>query len=239
MGIFDLDAPAFQLLDDLQPLDGVDIDPRIDEIKIRHLLEHAGGWDRNFSYDPMFMSREIALAMGTPAPADCLTFIRYMLGQPLDFDPGSQYAYSNFGYCVLGRVIEKVSGMAFEDYVQTHILEPIEDDNMYIGHSLLEYKHAGEVHYYGTEAELAQSVFPEIREFTPWPYGGFYLEAMDSHGGWIASATDLVRFAAALDDTNWVAILEPETLNFILSRPEIPLWEDASNYYALGWFVRN
>ena len=33
-----------------------------------------------------------------------------MLRQPLDFDPGNEYAYSNFGYCLLGRVIEKVSG---------------------------------------------------------------------------------------------------------------------------------
>jgi CubicO group peptidase (beta-lactamase class C family) len=36
--------------------------------------------------------------------------IRNMLGKPLDFDPGAKYVYSNFGYCVLGRVIEKVTG---------------------------------------------------------------------------------------------------------------------------------
>jgi len=39
-----------------------------------------------------------------------LSKIRYMLTQPLDFDPGTQYAYSNFGYCVLGRIIEKIAG---------------------------------------------------------------------------------------------------------------------------------
>ncbi len=37
-----------------------------------------------------------------------MDIIRYMMGHKLDFDPGSRYAYSNFGYCVLGRVIEKV-----------------------------------------------------------------------------------------------------------------------------------
>ena len=134
-GILTLDTPVFQYLDDLQPLDGMDVDPRIDEITIRHLLEHSGGWDRNVSYDPMFMPSDIARAAGTPEPADCTTIIRYMLGQPLDFDPGSQYAYSNFGYCILGRVIEKASGIPYEAYVATHILDPIEIEDMRLGHS--------------------------------------------------------------------------------------------------------
>ena len=43
----------------------------------------------------------------------------------------------------------------------------------------------------------AASVFDETQ--VPWPYGGFCLEAMDAHGGWLASAVDLARFAAALE----------------------------------------
>jgi N-acyl-D-amino-acid deacylase len=237
-GKLNLDSPAFQLLDDLQPLEGLGVDPRIDQITIRHLLEHAGGWDGNASFDPMFMSDEISQAMGTPAPADCPTIIGYMLGQPLDFDPGTQYAYSNFGYCVLGRVIEKVSGMAYEDYVKRYILEPIGVEHMRLGHSLLKDKHAGEVHYYGSEASPAQSVFPETTESTPWPYGGFYLEAMDSHGGWIASAVDLARFSYTLESTNPDALLDSDTRALMTARPDIPLWKEPSNYYALGWFVR-
>jgi N-acyl-D-amino-acid deacylase len=186
----------------------------------------------------MFMSGEISQTMETPAPADCPTIIRYMLGQTLDFDPGTQYAYSNFGYCVLGRVIEKVTGMGYEDYVRTHILAPVGIDDMHIGHTLLDDRYPGEVRYYGTEATLTPSVFPEITEFTAWPYGGFFLEAMDSHGGWIASAPDLVRFASALEDTKSTPLLEPETLDLMVSRPAIPLWEGTVNYYALGWFVR-
>jgi N-acyl-D-amino-acid deacylase len=186
----------------------------------------------------MFMSQEIARAMGTPEPTDCPTIIRYMLGQPLDFDPGSQYAYSNFGYCILGRVIEKVSGMPYEDYVETHVLEPIGIEGMRLGHSLLSDRYPDEVHYYGTESNLAQSVFPEVTELTTWPYGGFYLEAMDSHGGWLASATDLARFASALEPERPADLLKASSLELMVARPEISIWEGASNYYAFGWFVR-
>ncbi len=237
-GKLDLDTPAFQLLDEIQPPDLADIDPRIEMITVRHLLEHSGGWDSSVSPDPMFQVREIAEEMGTNPPADCPTIIGYMLSQPLDFDPGSRYAYSNFGYCVLGRVIEAVSGQTYQDYVLTHVLEPIGIQDMRLGHSLLAEQAEGEVRYYAREPEQTSAVFPEILEPVPWPYGGFYLEAMDSHGGWIASALDLARFAAALDVDNPQAVLKAGSLALMVTRPNIPQWEGASSYYALGWHVR-
>jgi CubicO group peptidase (beta-lactamase class C family) len=48
-----------------------------------------------------------------------------MAGRPLEFDPGTQTTYSNFGYLVLGRIIEKASGRSYEDYVKAEILEPL------------------------------------------------------------------------------------------------------------------
>lgn len=237
-GQLDLDTPAFQILDDFAPLDGVVVDPRMNEITILHLLEHTGGWDRNASFDPMFMTREFVEAMELSGPADCPTIIHYMLGQPLDFAPGSQYAYSNFGYCVLGRVIEKVSGQTYEDYVKTQILAPIGINDMRLGHSLLTEQAEGEVHYYAREPAETESVFSEGWQPVPWPYGGFYLEAMDSHGGWIASATDLARFASTLYDGKPQPILDSASLELMLARPEIPVWEGTSSYYALGWHVR-
>jgi N-acyl-D-amino-acid deacylase len=234
-----LDDRAFALLDDLYPPDGYNVDPRIDTITIRQLLEHAGGWDANVSFDPMFMTDEIAQEMGVPAPADCATVIRFMLEQPLDFDPGSQYTYSNFGYCVLGRVIESVTGQSYEDYITQHILEPVGIENMRLGQSLMPDRHSNEVLYYDYEgAPLAASVFPDASEPVPQPYGGFCLEAMDAHGGWIGSATDLVYFVWAVESANPSAVLTPESLSMMVSRPEPPLWEGGSSYYALGWRVR-
>jgi len=230
-GMLDLDMSVFQILDDFQPPDGTEIDPRIDEITVRHLLEHTGGWDSSASYDPMFMAREIAEELGTSPPADCPTIIRYMLGQPLDFNPGIRYAYSNFGYCVLGRVVEKVSGQTYEDYVRTNLLAPVGINGMRLGHSLLQDRYPREVQYYSTDLGLTDSVFPEISEPVPWPYGGFYLEAMDAHGGWLASAVELTLFASALESTNPPAILASDSLSLLFSRPE-------STQFAYGWKVR-
>ncbi len=86
-------------------LDFVDIEPhfeqgqhfdeRISSIRIRQLLHHSGGWDRERSYDPMFASKHIAEQLEVKSPASTSEIIRYMLGRPLDFEPGSKYAYSN------------------------------------------------------------------------------------------------------------------------------------------------
>jgi N-acyl-D-amino-acid deacylase len=225
-----LETPVFELLDDLKPLERVHVDPRINEITVRNLLEHTGGWDSSRSFDPMFMAREIGQEMGLSGPADCTAIIRFMLGQPLDFNPGSRYAYSNFGYCVLGRVIEKVSGQTYEVYVRAQLLEPAGVVGMRLGQSLLAERGPGEVRYYAAEAGLVPSVFPENTESVPWPYGGFYLEAMDAHGGWIASAADLARFAAALEQTDG-ALLQPGTITIIEDRPE-------SAGFVYGWKVR-
>jgi hypothetical protein len=81
-------------------------------------------------------------------------------------------------------------------------------------------------------------VFADEREPVSWPYGGFYLEAMDAHGAWVASAIDLVRFASTLDGSRKPGLLKPETVRRIESRPPAPMAADAPAYYGLGWNVR-
>ena len=200
-GRIDLDGPAFDLLKiPPHPEPGQQPDSRLKKITVRHLLQHTAGFDREKSGDPMFQPLEIAKAGGTKPPADPHTIIRTMRGRPLDFDPGTRYAYSNFGYCVLGRLIEKVTGSSYEEYVRRQLLAPFGIRRMRIGHSLLRDRARGETHYYQPNAGEVAPVFPEeVAEKVPWPYGGFNLEAMDAHGGWIASAVDLARFAACLD----------------------------------------
>jgi N-acyl-D-amino-acid deacylase len=227
-GRINLDARAFPLLPDLTPPAGTTPDGRLGEITIRQLLSHLGGWDRDRSFDPMFRSTQIAEALGTTPPADVEAVIRYMRGQPLDFAPGSRYAYSNFGYAVLGRLIEQASGQRYDAYVADAVLRPMGISRMRLGRSLLRDRAPGEVRYYDGGG-LATSVFPGGGQ-VPWPYGGFNLEAMDAHGGWIASAVDLARFITAVDGVSTRPdVLRPETVALMTARP--PAVWDGSPYY--------
>jgi hypothetical protein len=72
----------------------------------------------------------------------------------------------------------------------------------------------------------------------PWPYGGFHLEAMDSHGGWIASAIDLVKFANAIDGRRGKALLSQASIRELTSRPASPMAQNTPAYYGLGWEIR-
>jgi N-acyl-D-amino-acid deacylase len=124
LGKLKLNDTAFDLLK-LAPLPGNDEDPRLKKVTVLELLHHTAGFDRGASFDPMFRPIEIAKAFKANPPADPAQIIRYMLGHKLDFDPGSRYAYSNYGYCVLGRVIEKASGKRYEAFVRDTVLNPL------------------------------------------------------------------------------------------------------------------
>jgi N-acyl-D-amino-acid deacylase len=239
-GRLGLDDKAFRLLDDMKPPPGAFFDPRLTDITVRDLLRHSGGFDRAASGDPMFKPMDIAGAMGVAPPASVETIIRYMFTQPLDFPPGTQYAYSNFGYCLLGRIIERVTGERYRDFVRTHILKPMGITDMRPGRTERKSRADGEVVYYDVPGSwLTPSVFPFIRDPVALPDGGFHLEAMDSHGGWLASVVDLMRFLTAVDGrSRRRGFLKPETIAEMTARPPLAEYRDAPTYYALGWQVR-
>lgn len=106
-GMIDLDTKFLNILTQYQVTTGGD--QRLREISIRDLLRHSGGWDRDKSGDPLAWQGKISKALHISTPVLCPDVIRYMMGQPLDFGPGTKQVYSNFGYCILGRVISKRS----------------------------------------------------------------------------------------------------------------------------------
>ena len=241
-GKLKLDDRAFDFLA-LKPLPDAKPDPRLRTITIRQCLQHTGGWDRDKSFDPMFRPKLIATAVGEAAPAGPSAVIRYMMGQPLDFDPGTRYAYSNFGYCVLGRVIEKLTGKSYEDYVNEVVLAPAGIKSMRLGRSLEAGRAPGEVRYYMPEGETAESVFPGQPPKVPWPYGAFNLEAMDAHGAWLASAVDLARFSAAMQDPEKCPLLKPASWRDLHAAPpaSVARTEEGplkGTYYCCGWLTR-
>jgi CubicO group peptidase (beta-lactamase class C family) len=197
-GKLSLKTKAFVFLD-VQPPPGQTMDPRLLDITVGDLVEHKGGWDLKKADDPMFMPLKIAKALGKTGPADADDVIVYMAGQPLQYEPGSKYAYSNFGYCVLGRVIEKASGKRYIDYLHEAVTGPLGLTSIQLGRTLPKNRNPAEPVYIDTV--MARNVMlPASKIDVPDPDGGFHLEAMDAHGGLIASAPDLVK----LFDVYWM-----------------------------------
>ncbi len=229
-GRLQLDDRAFPLLDNLPAPPGSTVDPRLDAITIQHLLQHSGGWNSVKSFDPQYPPWSVMAShrLGGTDPASAPMIVRFMRGMPLDFDPGTRTAYSNFGYNVLGRVIERVTGQGYEQYVQGALLLPTGIADMQLGRTRPADRQPGEVRYYaqpGTPPTL--SVYPGEAD-VPLAYGSYYMEALDAHGGWVASAADLVRFALAVDGQRGPALLRPQTVRQMLTSPKPPPAEAAS-----------
>lgn len=149
--------------------------PAVKDITVHHLLTHTcGGWD-NHKADPMFQRIEL----------NHHDLIQWTLeAKGLQNEPGKAYAYSNFGYCVLGRVIEKLTGGSYAGFVQQHVLTPCGITTMQIAGNTLAERATNEVVYVGREKE------------DPYRHN---VKRMDAHGGWMATPGDMVALLARMD----------------------------------------
>lgn len=100
-------------------------DSRLRNVTLRHLLTHRGGWDRDPDVGPgdvTYMECTIASDMGIDSPPGRTNTMRWILGQPLQFTPGSQQQYSNVGFLALGLIVEQVTGQSLITYLRQNIL---------------------------------------------------------------------------------------------------------------------
>ena len=79
---------------------------------------------------------------------------------------------------------------------------------------------------------MSESVDPKVREHVPWPYNGS-LSTMDAHGGWVASAIDLLRFVSAIDGPYHDDIIDHTTVELMTSRP--PYERGRCGAASAGW----
>ena len=200
-------------------------DTRLAKITVQDLMNHLGGWDfavpignpplgsgtGGQAGDPQFLTAEIAIQMGNvPIPANRENIIRFMLSQPLQFDPGTiptggqctnpsgnpAYCYSNFGHMVLGRIVEEVSGMGLVDFYHSRVITPdmwVPNQEIIYGRSLSQHQHPLEP-FYNCGGCMCQNVFDPFGPMVPCPCGGFQLEAFQGHGNLVTSAVPLLRY---------------------------------------------
>ena len=243
-GKLELDEPVAPFIAHLTPAPGATVDPRWNDITIRHLLNHTGGWDRtkpDGGFDPIDRPIIAATAVNAPTPASSETLVRYMKGMPLDFNPGAKFAYSNFGYIILGRVIERLSGMPYKEFVRTRVLQPVGANRTQQGRSRMSDALAEEVKYYWpgmsvVNAPMFPSVFPGEGP-VPANYGGFHLEVSDASGAWVSSTIDLLRFVGGVDGlANRPDILSAPTIANMTSTGPTAC-PGSGCKYAFGWWV--
>lgn len=180
---------------------GGDYGGDVAEVTVDHLLTHASGGWANDKDDPMFKNPRMNHA----------ELIAWTLAnQKQTHKPGEHYAYSNFGYCVLGRVLEKVHKMPYDKLITQEVLSKCGISSMEIGGNTLADRRPQEVMYLTAKTGAAY---------------GMNVARMDSHGGWIATAGDLVRFASQLP-----VMLKPDSINSMTTH-------GVSESYARGWNV--
>lgn len=202
-------------------------DKRVYSITVAHLLGHEAGWSQRYG-DQMFMPTVIAQAMGVKTPVDTKTIVRFALNKRLQYTPGKGKAYSNLGYSVLGLIIEKVSGMSYEDFCRKEIFEPLGIYDMKIAGNLPTEKAPFEVTYYiPSDIALKPSIY-DTNEMVPPCYGGNDIRALGGAGAWIATTPDLMRLLLAVDGFD----SRPD----ILSNESIRFMTDGNNGFApVGW----
>jgi CubicO group peptidase (beta-lactamase class C family) len=188
-------------------------DPRFAEVTIEQLLRHRGGWaisarrasdgtliHPGLGFDPQFRDSAIARKLyGTTnaMPISTGDIIEYMAeNYPLQFEPGTQRAYSNFGFNLLGRVVERRNGLGYEAVVRRDVLDRVGVSSFDIGSSRFSGRRSGEVIYLDTLNRLSTDVMGTGRP-VPNQYGGWHVGNFDAHGGWISSAQDLARVGYA------------------------------------------
>ena len=176
-------------------------------ITVRHLLEHTSGWRFRSGNDPMFKH---------PKKSQDELIEHVIANRPLSYEPGTSDAYLNFGYLLLGRVIEAITDRAYEAYVKDAVLSPCGIDRMAIAGNTEEERKSDEVTYHGSKAYQ------------------YRIGRMDAHGGWIATPIDLLRFAARVDGFDEKTdVLQQSTENEMFDR------ERPNRNYGEGWITRS
>lgn len=145
------------------------------KVTLHHLLTHTGGTGDIFG--PQFMEHRLELR-------NTADYLRLYGTRALQFEPGAKHVYSNYGFMLLGAVIERVSGMSYDDYIATRVLAPA--GMTATGAAPEESAVPGRSVGYMRQNGALVSNAPTL------PYRG------TPAGGWYSTVGDLARFAAAI-----------------------------------------
>jgi CubicO group peptidase (beta-lactamase class C family) len=210
-GLIELDASVQQYLPDFQPND-----PRASEITVRQLLNHTSGLPGEFSAPLIFQEGEDEMA----ALVAALNRVR------LDRPPGSSFEYADINYCLLGALIERVTGTTFEDYMQQNVFAPLGMANTTLYPDVAAKRDRADGHQpmYG---RVVVRNMPIYRSALP---AGWVMSCAQDMGTWLiahlnggATAAGQVIPAADIEEAHTTAVTFEEKGNEV--------------GYGMGWFI--
>ena len=176
--------------------------PYSNAITVEQLLSHTSGIP-----NPLPL-KWIHLAEENPGYNRDKFFSEVFKNHPsLDFEPGTNFKYSNLGYVFLGQLVEKVAGQSFEDYVQGNILERSGIDPSGLSFKLEPSIHAVGYHKWWSVSNAVfgllfdKGKYMKKREGKWKPFKYFYNNGT-SYGGMFGSARGLIRYAQTLMENN-------------------------------------
>lgn len=219
-------------------------DKRLFDITVDHLLRHSGGWDADTSKvsDPVFNeflvdgNQHIVDISKTLKLKNAMThndIIKFMLTQTLDFEPGTKSSVSNFGYLVLGRVIEQVTNESYVTAVKEDVLV-----NCGMWHTQLgPHIHDGQDPFKGRKTREINAELREKHQVIGEYYAYAQAHLVDASLGWFTNAYDVMRLAQCLDGTADYQLLNDTTIELMLKKPAYA--QDASSWYGAGFMVHN
>lgn len=216
--VFDLGQPGGGILP-YSAFDGSELvqwpslpTPNMTLVTVQQILDHTSGLPPNDGNDPMFQSVAIADAFtaagyNAPYPASRTRTTQFALGGPLATTPGAQETsppascanrvYSNFGYMVLGQVVQNVTGQNYIDVIHQRVVAPIPWlplNEVVYGRTFAEDNDPREP-WYDSEGQLWTNVFDPDGDLVPSAYGGYYHELHFASGGLVTTTSALVKVA--------------------------------------------
>jgi len=181
---------------------------RGDEVTIRQILSHTSGYQDYWPEDYLMKPME--------QPTNAQSILDGWAKKPLDFEPGTQWQYSNTNYVIAGLIVEKVSGKKLMDFLGEHIFHPLNMRSV----------------WNSDETKLTQTDATPYLRYALGPLR----QAPKEGNGWMFAAGELAMTAhdLALWDESLIArsLLKPESYDEMFT--EVKLKDGKGTHYGLG-----
>lgn len=176
-------------------------------VTMRELLSHLGGI-RSYQGDEMESTRHYR---------DVMEGLRIFENDPLVHEPGTRYLYSSYGFNLAGAVVQAIADIPFPRFIEDRILRPAGVEHMRPDDVYTIIPNRARGYYLPPGGDLQNCGLADTSYKLP-------------SGGWVATATDITRFARALMDEK---LLKRETLEVMWRSNRLK--DGSLNHYGLGW----